>query len=160
MRIKDLFDNVQLTTVKFKLGFLETTWEPLDADKDAAWDLYVELITRITTQPLAKEHGDEATALTSVYNIFGITRSVLKHHGRGCEQFSKIAVVVLNQRIRPFTAKWHKRSLNGAFDSEQECARFREELSTLQEELHRYTKLLALMADVEDLTAVLPEDRA
>lgn len=32
---------------------------PQEVDKNAAWDLYVELLTRITTQPLLKEHGDE-----------------------------------------------------------------------------------------------------
>ena len=38
-----------------------------DSDKDAAWELYVELLTRIVTQPLPQEAGDEQTALNSIH---------------------------------------------------------------------------------------------
>jgi hypothetical protein len=34
-------------------------WKPSDPDKAAARDLYVELLTRITTQPLPDEDGVE-----------------------------------------------------------------------------------------------------
>lgn len=71
--------------------------------------MYVELITRITTQPLVQNKGDEATALESIYNIFEITREILKSEGKKAKNFTKIAIVVLNQMIRPFTAKWHKK---------------------------------------------------
>jgi mRNA-degrading endonuclease YafQ of YafQ-DinJ toxin-antitoxin module len=127
-------------------------WEPKDADKNAAWDLYVELLTRITTQPLPKEHGDEQTALNSVFALFTLTRDVLKKHGRNAEEFSKIAIVVLNQVIRPFTAKWHKHSLAGAFDDEKQCNEFRTDLKKLQLILGIYTQMLSDMAGVEDLT--------
>ena len=30
-------------------------------------------------------------------------------------------IIILNQKIRPFTAKWHKKSLNGAFENPKEC---------------------------------------
>ena len=36
--------------------------------------------------------------------------------GRGTIEFSKIAIPVLNQVVRPFTARWHRESLAGAFD--------------------------------------------
>jgi hypothetical protein len=45
-------------------------WEPQDKDKNAAWELYIELLTRITTQPLAQTHGDEEMALKSIHTIF------------------------------------------------------------------------------------------
>jgi len=133
-------------------GFLNTDWEPKDRDRDAAWELYIELLTRITTQHLQPEHGDEKTALDSIHTLFGLTRETLKGQGRHCEEFAKIAIVVLNQVVRPFTAKWHKNSLAGAFDDPARCQEFREELSALQELLRRYTKMLADMANVEDLT--------
>ena len=129
-----------------------TRFKPQEADKDAAWDLYVELLTRITTQPLPKEHGDEQTALDSVFALFKITREVLKQHGRDAEEFSKIAIVVLNQVIRPFTAKWHKESIAGAFDDKEKCNEFRDELEQLQRLLVLYTRMLSDMAGVEDLT--------
>ena len=120
--------------------------------------MYVELITRITTQPLAQDEGDEATALESVYSIFGITREILKSKGRNAENFTKIAIVVLNQIIRPFTAKWHRKKLEGAFDNSSECFTFRSELNDLQIELIKYSKLLAELAKVEDLTAIIDEE--
>ena len=74
--------------------------EPARPDKNAAWEMYVELLTRITTQPLPEESGDDVTALTSVYQIFPITRQVLRAHGRGALEFAKLAVVILNQEVR------------------------------------------------------------
>ena len=133
-------------------------FSPTEDDQTAAWDMYVELITRITTQPLAQDEGDEATALDSVYSIFGLTREILKTKGRDAENFTKIAIVVLNQIIRPFTAKWHRKKLEGAFGIPAECLTFRNELSDLQIELKKYTKLLAELAKVEDLTVIMEED--
>jgi hypothetical protein len=116
--------------------------------------MYIELITRITTQPLALEDGDEATALESIHSIFEITREILKTKGKKAINFTRIAIVVLNQIIRPFTAKWHKKMLNNAFQISDECLTFREELDNLQLELIKYTRLLADLARVEDLTAI------
>lgn len=63
-----------------------------------------------------------------------------------------IAIVVLNQVIRPFTAKWHRKCLENAFEQESERAVFREELASLQVELRKYSRMLADIAEVEDLT--------
>ena len=141
-----------MTSLKVSAPFLEMEWQPAEADKNAAWELYIELLTRITTQPIPKKHGDEKTALDSIYSIFGITRSIIKNHGRDCVEFTKIAVIVLNQIVRPFTAEWHKLSLEGAFEKQEERERFRDELSSLQTTLGIYTRMLADMAGVEDLT--------
>ena len=80
MKLKDLFEKWNLTGLKVKTPVLEMEWEPSDPDRDAAWDLYVELLTRITTQPLPDEVGVEESALDSVYVLFAITRETLKHH--------------------------------------------------------------------------------
>lgn len=154
MKWKKWLENWDMTSLKIKTPFLDMEFKPQEADRDASWDLYVELLTRITTQPLPKEHGDEQTALNSVFSLFAITRDVLKKHGRDAGEFSKIAIVVLNQVIRPFTAKWHKLSLAGAFEDENRCADFRDELKELQIVLGVYTQMLADMAGVEDLTSL------
>ncbi|MFN0086050.1 MAG: hypothetical protein ACKVX9_11750 [Blastocatellia bacterium] len=154
MKWKKWLENWDMTSLKISAGFLDMEWKPQDEDKAAAWALYIELLTRITTQPLAEQHGDEKTALTSIYSLFGLTREVIKANGRHCIEFTKIAVVVLNQVIRPFTAKWHRRSLEGAFDNPDGCREFREELAELQAKLRIYTKMLAEMAGVEDLTGL------
>lgn len=112
------------------------------------------MLTRITTQALKDSDGDEKTALTSVYSIFPTTRAILKEKGRDAQTFTKIAVIVLNQIIRPFTAKWHRLSEQGAFSNKESCETFRRELKTLQVDLIHYTQLLADVAEVEDLTDI------
>lgn len=158
MKIKDLLNKFKFGGLQLNLGFLNTEirWE--DKDRKAAWELYVELITRITTQPLPQEDGDEATALTSVFSLFATTRQVLKENGPECQNFARIAVVVLNQVVRPFTAKWHKLSLAGAFQDPAQVAAFRAELAEIQVQLRNYTRLLADMAGIEDITDVEAEE--
>jgi len=157
MKWRKWLENWDMTSLKIKAPFLEMEWQPQDEDKAAAWELYIELLTRITTQPLDVEHGDEKTALESVYSLFPITRQVLKNITRYCIEFTKLAVVVLNQIVRPFTAKWHRLSQQGAFEDPEKKSEFRKELGDVQLELRKYTKMLAHMAGVEDLTSLEDE---
>lgn len=154
MKWRKWLENWDMTSLKISAPFLEMEWNPAEPDKDAAWELYVELLTRITTQPLSDEDGDEETALQSVYALFGLTRSIIKSHGRDCREFTKIAIVVLNQIIRPFTAKWHKLLVAGQLNNSDASREFRDELNELQEKLRIYTKMLSDMAGVEDLTSL------
>lgn len=123
-----------------------------DSDREAAWELYIEMLTRIVTQPLPDDAGDEQTALDSIYSLFGTTRGILRQRGRRTIEFSKVAIPVLNQVVRPFTAKWHKESLADAFNDPRKRTQFRKELTELQTDLRNYNRLLANIADVEDLT--------
>lgn len=141
-----------MTGLKVKTPILEIDWEPSDSDKNAAWDLYVDLLTRITTQRLPEKHGIEKSALESVYKIFELTRSTLKKHGRNAENFTRIAIIVLNQVIRPFTSRWHSLCEQEAFDEEAMRVEFRKELYQIQDKLRAYTKMLSELADVEDIT--------
>jgi hypothetical protein len=152
MKIKDLFEKWNLKELKVKTPIMDMDWKPEDKDKDAAWDLYVELLTRITTQPLPDNAGVEQTALDSVHSLFQVTRDTLKRHGRSCVEFTRISIIVLNQVIRPFTAKWHLLSAQNAFENDGSKKEFREDLAELQSKLIAYTKLLSEIADVEDLT--------
>jgi len=158
MKLKKWLENWDMTSLKINLKFLEMEWEPKEPDKDAAWELYVELLTRIATQYLAPDHGDEKTALESIHSLFPLTREIIKRHKRDCTEFAKIAIVVLNQVIRPFTAKWHKELVANAFSAPDKCVLFRQELSLLQSNLRIYTKMLAAMAEVEDLTQLSEEE--
>jgi len=152
MKWQEWLENWGMSPLKIKAPFSEAEWQPKGEDKDAAWELYIELLTRITTQPLSGYYGDEATALESVHNIFSITRDAIKRHGRLCIEFTKIAIIVLNQEIRPFTTKWHKLMLVNAFKNNEYRIQFRTELEELQRILRIYTKMLSDMAGVEDLT--------
>ena len=152
MNLRELFGRFHLEKIKLgpEWANVEVTLQP--ADKDAAWELYVEMLTRIVTQPLPYNAGEDRTALNSVYALFPLTREILRQHGRGTIQFTKIAIPVLNQVVRPFTAKWHRESLAGAFDDDAKRGEFRRELASLQDELRNYNRMLAEIAGVEDLT--------
>ena len=152
--IRSLLERHGLGSLRLNAKFASANIIMKQPDRDAAWELYVEMLTRIITQPLPLEHGDEETALNSVYNLFPVTREILKRQGRHCIQFTKIAVPVLNQIVRPFTAKWHRRKLEGAFAEKEQCNAFRQELKALQQDLKKYANLLADIAEVECLTEI------
>ena len=152
MNLGEFFTQFHLEKVRFNVPFVRVEISFEEADKDAAWELYIEMLTRIVTQPLPAEAGDEKTALDSIYSLFPISREVLRRRGRGAIQFARVAIPVLNQVVRPFTAKWHKESLAGAFDDPDKRREFREELASLQEDLRNYNRMLAQIASVEDLT--------
>ncbi|MXZ01594.1 hypothetical protein F4Y93_13480, partial [Candidatus Poribacteria bacterium] len=124
MNLSNLLEKWGMSSLKITHPFLQMEWTPEAADKNAAWALYIELLTRITTQPLPIEHGDEKTALDSAYSLFATTREVIREHGPECINFTKIAIVVLNQVRRPYTSKSHRNSLARALEDETERAVF------------------------------------
>ncbi len=154
MQFQKLLEQWDLTGLKINAGFLQMEWSPKDEDRTAAWDLYVELLTRVATQQLVPNRGTELAALTSVYQLFPLTRDIIKKNGRHCINFAKIAVVILNQRVRPFTTKWHGQLRDGESLREDQAIQFRQDLLALQSELRKYSRLLADMAGVEDLSAL------
>jgi hypothetical protein len=156
MKRRDFLKKWGLSSLKINVGFLESEFAPSDPDREAAWELYIELLTRVATQHLSPDEGDEKAALDSIYVIFPLTREILRRHGSDCGEFTKLAVPVLNQIIRPFTAKWHRLSMAGAFKDNSHCKQFRSDLAALQKQLQAYTRALAAIADVEDLTKLEP----
>jgi len=151
MKWEDWLGKWGMNSLKVNVGFLQMEFSPTDKDRCAAWELYIELLTRITTQPL-DDDGVEKSALKSVSQLFPLSREIIKRNGVECFEFTKLAIIILNQIVRPFTAKWHRESELGAFSSDSKCKEFREELKQLQIKLRNYTQMLASMADVEDLT--------
>lgn len=140
--------------------FRETIWNseesqaPTHNDRKAAWELYVEMQTRITTQRFDPKYGDEKMALESVYSLFQTTREILLKRGPDCVVFAEIAIEILNQKVRPFTSKWHGKSREGAFENSNECDEFRTELESLQKILRAYAKTLAVLAGITDIKSL------
>ncbi|WP_263169073.1 hypothetical protein [Streptomyces sp. SCSIO ZS0520] len=103
--------------MKLNLHVLEIsgTWEPNDAERRAAWQVYVELVTRVAVVPLRAEEGLLREALSSMYSLFATTREVLRQHGpevaepkrSGQYNFGYLAVAMLNFGVRPLLASWH-----------------------------------------------------
>jgi hypothetical protein len=55
-------------------------WKADREQQNAAWEMYVELVTRIAIQPLSEDRGLLREALTSLYSLFPKTRRILKQH--------------------------------------------------------------------------------
>jgi hypothetical protein len=97
------------------IGGIEGTWEPDESERKAAWEMYVELVTRIAVAKLGADEGLLREALTSMYSLFATTRNILREYGPGIAQpkgddelsFGYLAVAVLNTVLRPLLAKWH-----------------------------------------------------
>ena len=45
MKWRKWLEHWDMTELNIKTGFLDMKWNPKDADKNAAWELYVELLT-------------------------------------------------------------------------------------------------------------------
>jgi len=103
--------------VKVNLGVAELSgeWEPNDKERAAAWELYVELITRASVVPLGHSDVLLREALTSLYSIFNTTREVLRTYGPdlaepkpdGQFNFAFLAVTIVNAGVRPLLSRWH-----------------------------------------------------
>ncbi len=127
-------------------------WTPLQADHQAAWEFYTELRTRITTQRLGYRAGDEVAALDSVYELFKLSRGIIKAN-KGCTHFATLTIRALNTHVRPFTAKWHRAKLAGRLSSADVRFDFRRELSVLQTVLRRFTHLMGVLAEDNEVIA-------
>jgi hypothetical protein len=143
LKLQSLLEKWGLTSLKIKLPFLEAEITVRAEDQSAAWELYIEMLTRVATQDITVFQGDESSALESLHKLFALTREIIKRNGVNCITFAKISVVILNQRVRPFTTKWHPVVQNLTHEQRLE---FRSELKDLQVILRRYMRLLADLA--------------
>jgi hypothetical protein len=162
--------------VSLKLPFVAIagTWAPDEAERNAAWEMYVELITRVAVVELAPEEGSLREALNALYSLFPSTREILRRYGpavarhsRGSElSFGAIAIAVLNQGLRPVLAKWHPEL--AAYEATRppsvspieherawpENQQLRAQLDTLRDRLAEYAHALSQAARVPELTPI------
>jgi len=160
------FDPAKLKKVSVSLpfGIGSAEWEADHTERKAAWSLYVELVTRIAVQPLEADLGLLREALTSLYNLFPVTRQVLKEAGPDVgashDSVGGIAIAVLNNGLRPVLAKWHpllqtweaQRPPNVSPKEHErnwsDKAKLRSELEGLRQDLELYAQALATIAGV------------
>ncbi len=157
--------DVHEIAVELNLGVLKISskWNPTQEERKAAWELYVELITRISVAPLGKDEGSDREALSSLYELFQSTRKILKSYGpdiavgggNAQTTVAYIAIGFLNCGLRPFLSKWHalleghekNRSAETSIvlheKSWKEHDLFRKELEELRTELSHYANCLA-----------------
>jgi transcriptional regulator with XRE-family HTH domain len=103
-------------------GRAQAAERPVAVDGDqqaAAWEIYVELVTRIAVVELGDDQGMLREALASLHSLFGTVRAILRRHGpavaraAGAEasEVSVLAMAILNDVLRPLLADWHPRLL-------------------------------------------------
>ncbi len=162
----------KLTSVKVGLqlpylGSVEGTWEPDEEERKAAWEMYVELVTRISVMPLQPEEGSLREALSSLYSLFSLTREILRAHGPSVARakkdelsFGYLAVAILNTVLRPLLTKWHPvlksyeetRLMSvSPLEHERKWVHFsglRQEIESARQILIQYANLLAQVAEV------------
>jgi hypothetical protein len=160
----------RLTEVKVSVPqFSELTFIVNNDARQVAWKLFVETVTRISTQPLDDDKGFLREALTSLYSLFAITRETLKDSrpsvpARGSQTVEHLAVTMLNQELRPFLSKWHPRltafetnhpgELESVWEDAADC---RLELGRLQQLMRAYALDFARLAGVREAESMLDQ---
>lgn len=83
---------------------------PGPLERAAAFDLHIELVTRVGVQPLPPDEGSLREALTSLHSLFATARDAL--HRMAAEDappvgLPLIASGLVNDHLRPFLTTWH-----------------------------------------------------
>lgn len=153
---------VRLTEVRVSVPQLsELTFVVNDDTRQVSWQLFVESVTRISTQRLSDDEGLVREALTSLYGLFATTRDILRTTrptvGGDGITVEYLAVNLLNRELRPFLSKWHPRlkahenAFPDAPESEwPEAAECRAELAVVQAHTREYVMGFARLAGVRD----------
>lgn len=154
-------------SVSLPFGIGSAEWEADSTERNAAWSLYVELVTRIAVQELEIDQGTVREAITSLHSLFESTREILKaagpNVGASYGSVGGIAITVLNKGLRPFLSKWHPllqvweaKRPNDVSPREHEKnwkveePKLRGELAQLRKNLEQYADALATIAGVKD----------
>ncbi|MFE2295024.1 TIR domain-containing protein [Streptomyces sp. NPDC059452] len=91
-------------------GAVRAAGGPGPVERAAAFDLQVELVTRVGVQPLEPGQGSLREALNSLHSLFSTTREVL--HRVATETTAPLTLPVIasglaNRHLRPFLSAWH-----------------------------------------------------
>lgn len=153
------------------IGGVEGIWEPDNAERRAAWEMYVELVTRISVEEIRADEGLLREALSSLYSLFNTTRTLLRSYGptiaqpkgKGQLSFGYLAIAILNTVLRPTLAYWHPILLDYEHmrpdttsfliheHNWERAETLRQELSQVRSVLIDYANLLADVSDVPSL---------
>lgn len=147
-------------------------------EQKAAWEIYIELVTRIATVPLDDGTGLLREALSSFHTLFHQVRAILRNNNptlpfqdRHAYLFlCSVGVRMLNMTLRPLLAKWHpllkdyedqRPALVGTFTYEQQwekSAELRQEIALARMALLDYAATFAQIAGVSSLIDSTPDN--
>ncbi len=157
----------------FGIGQISGEWEPDDTERQAAWEMYVELITRVALVELGPNEGLLREALSSYYSLFDTTRQILRDAGpslakersNGGISFGRLAITILNSGLRPLLAYWHPVLEDYEHARPADVSRIawerewfrhdelRAAMDEVRESLRSYAELLAEVTDAQSLLA-------
>jgi hypothetical protein len=159
--------NVRLDLKMPGFGGISGTWEPDESEVRAAWELYVEMVTRTPLGGYSRGEGSLREALDSIYSLFDTTRGILRRYGPGVARpksghelsFGYFAVSMLNLVLRPLLTEWHSKLRNWERDNPhrdesewEERSDFLNALYEARAQLQQYASLFAEVAEVPELT--------
>jgi hypothetical protein len=132
-----------------------------------AWKLFVELLTRVSTQPLHDGQGRIQSALTSLFGLLGFVRGVLQENvpsqrtGRE-PTVEQLALMMVINDLRPFVTAWNQRfsdwraknpeAAETEWPFDDEC---RADLVTLQRNLRTYVHSFGELARVPNVAEIV-----
>jgi len=150
---------LKLEKVKLKVPVVGEVEFLINAQyRHVAWQLFIESVTRVATQPLANDEGRDREALNSLYRLFEVTRDSLKDisptpttEGWTVEL---LGIQMLNHELRPFLSRWHFRltqfeNLELEGGTWPQRGEFRAELQELRKKMIQYVRGFADLAKVE-----------
>jgi hypothetical protein len=157
------------TEVTFSIpGWVSVKLEPNDVERQAAWKLYVELTTRVGSQPFDPRAGSLRAVLESFYTVFALTRSILREAGpdvAGTENsFGPLAIRFLSEVLAPLLLKWneplreyegHRRPETSIIEHEQNWDRYAgmcKDVANIRPTIRGYVNALADIAGVSHVT--------
>ncbi|WP_415949136.1 TIR domain-containing protein [Streptomyces sp. KLOTTS4A1] len=137
-----------------------------EAERMAAFDLQIELVSRVGVQQLPVGSGSLREALSSLHSLFPFTRGTLQRYSIGLRlpapgSVPALADRLLNEILRPFLSEWHPRLLawearrapsTGPVDHERawdQAPALRSALDELQRPLQDLTSELAAISGGE-----------
>jgi hypothetical protein len=166
MRLTNVEVDLQLPYI----GGIKGAWQPDEREREAAWEMYVELITRVSVVELGASEGLLSEALSSFYALFEMTRGILRKYGPGVAKskegqmsFGYLSVTVLNAVLRPLLSRWHPLLADyearrdpdtSPVDHErmwEKAGELRQEIELTREVLAKYADQLAEAAGVQPL---------
>lgn len=139
-----------------------------NAHRTAGWHIFVELVSRISTQPLPETSGRLREALNSLYSLYDLIRTEIKQLNPPLHKINnqaivephdessveKISLSILNGKLRDFLSKWHPALLEWEKADKPEtewteAEKFRTDLGNLQESLLQSAKQLGELINIK-----------
>jgi hypothetical protein len=156
---------------------VQRAWTRNEEEKRAAWEMYIELVTRVPIAPLGYNEGILREALSSIYSLFHAARAILcnygptvAHDGQGANlSFGHLAIRMLNTTLRPLLSKWHplledyevtRASSVGMRQHERQWERYAElraEIAAVRKTLIDYANAFARLAGISPLIIDIPD---